>query len=130
MCTLNILGVIHGVEAVLPTMQRQKSGTIINISSLADRRARPQMAVYAATKAAVKSLSESLQMAHAKDGIRVCNIAPAKIMTPLSLAMTRSAQDDAMIQVDDFSKIVLWVYEQPKMICIRDMVVAPTGYEK
>src|SRR5262249_10255046 len=52
---INLQGVINGIEAVLPGMQERKTGTIINISSVADRNPRPQIATYAATKAAVKS---------------------------------------------------------------------------
>lgn len=129
MVNLNVLGVIHGIDAVLPKMQAKKNGTIINISSLSDRNARPTMAVYAATKAAVKSLSESLRMDNAKYGLRICNISPAKILTPLSVAVNRKKDDNAMISAAEFAKIVLWVYQQPQSICIRDLVVAPTCYE-
>lgn len=127
MVKVNILGVINGIEAVLPSMQSRQSGTIINISSLADRNARPELATYAATKAAVKSLSESIRMANAKYGIRVCNVAPAKIKTPLLLRSNLS--DEQVISVDDMAKAILWIYQQPQHICIRDMVIAPTYYE-
>lgn len=124
---VNLLGVISGIEAVLPGMQQRKIGTIINISSVADRNARPNLPTYAATKAAIKSLSESLRMANAKYGIRVCNIAPAKIKTPLMMASNLS--DDYIIAVEDIAKTVLWIYQQPQAICIRDLVIAPTFYE-
>lgn len=127
MMHVNLLGVINGIEAVLSGMQSRKSGTIINISSLADRNSRPELATYAATKAAVKSLSESLRMANAKHGIRVCNVAPAKINTPLLNQSNLS--DEHVISVGDMAKAILWIYEQPKHICIRDIVIAPTCYE-
>ena len=127
MIQVNLLGVINGVEAVLPGMQARNSGTIINISSVADRGARPNLATYAASKAAVKSLSESLRMANAKYGIRVCNVAPAKIKTPL--LMTSNLNDEQIISVDDIAKAILWIYEQPQSICVRDIVVTPTNYE-
>lgn len=127
MVQVNILGVINGIEAVLPGMQARKSGTIINLSSLADRHSRPELATYAATKAAVKSLSESIRMANAKYGIRVCNVAPAKIKTPLLLQSNLS--DEQVISVEDMAKAILWIYQQPQHICIRDMVIAPTYYE-
>lgn len=63
---LNVFGVINGMKIVIPGMQQRKTGTIINISSLADRNARPNLAVYAGAKAAVKSLSESLPTESAK----------------------------------------------------------------
>lgn len=127
MVQVNLLGVINGIEAVLPEMQARRSGTIINISSIADRNARPNLSTYAATKAAVKSLSESLRMANAKYGIRVCNVAPAKIKTPLLIKSNLS--DEQIISVDDIAKAIFWVYEQPKTVCIRDLVIAPTYYE-
>lgn len=127
MVKVNLLGVINCIEAVLPGMQARKSGTIINVSSVADRNARPHLATYAATKAAVKSLTESLRMANAKHGIRICNIAPAKIKTPLLLQS--QLNDDHIIPVDVVAKNVLWMYEQPPSVCIRDLVIAPTYYE-
>lgn len=127
MVNVNVLGVIHGIEAVLPGMQTRKAGTIINISSIADRNARPSLAVYAATKAAVKSLSESLRMANTKYGIRVCHIAPAKIKTPLLIAS--ALHDDCVIPAESVAQAARWIYEQPPFVCIRDLVIAPTEYE-
>lgn len=124
---INLNGVINGIEAVLPGMRERKTGTIINISSVADRNPRPQIATYAATKAAVKSLSESLRMANAKYGIRVCNLAPAKIMTPM--LMSANLDDNQIIPAEDFAKAALWMYQQPQTICVRDLVFAPTFYE-
>lgn len=127
MVKVNLLGVMNCLEAVLPSMQAKKSGTIINISSVADRSVRPQLAIYAATKAAVKNLTESLRVANAKYGIRVCNVAPAKIQTPLMIRANLSA--DQIISVEDAAKAILWIYQQPKTVCIRDLVIAPTYYE-
>lgn len=127
MVKVNLLGVINGMEIVLPGMRQRKSGTIINISSIADRVARPQLATYAATKAAVKSLSESLRVANAKYGIRICNVAPAKILTPMLVAA--QLNQGQTIPPEEFAKAVLWVYQQPKSICVRDMVFTPTEYE-
>lgn len=127
MIDVNLTGVVNCIESVLPSMQYNKSGTIINISSVADRKSRPTLPVYAATKAAVKSLSESLRTANAKHGIRICNVAPAKIKTPL--LMSSNLSDDQIIQVEDLAKTILWIYQQPKSVCIRDIVIAPTYYE-
>lgn len=124
---VNLLGVINGIEAVLSGMQLRKTGTIINISSVADRHTRPNLSTYAATKAAVKSLSDSLGAANAKYGIRICNVAPAKINT--RLLIKSSLNEDQIIAVEDMAKAILWIYEQPKTICIRDLVIAPTYYE-
>ena len=110
-------------------MRERKSGTIINISSVADRNARPNGATYAATKAAVKSLSESLRMANAKYGIRICNLAPAKIKTPLLQQVQPNEDHNQIINADNLARAALWIYQQPQAICVRDLVFAPTYYE-
>lgn len=126
MVKVNLIGVINGIEIVLPGMRERKKGTIINISSVADRHPRPNIATYAATKSAVKSLSESLRVANAKYGIRICNLAPAKVKTPMLIAT--KLNDDQIIPAEDLAKAALWIYQQPQTICIRDLVFAPTYY--
>lgn len=127
MVQTNIMGVINTIEVVLPSMQARKAGTIINISSLAANHPRPHLATYAATKAAVKSLTESLRMANAKNGIRFCNVAPAKIQTPMLIQSNLNNEES--ISAEALSQMILWIYQQPKTICIRDIIIAPTYYE-
>ena len=122
----NLMGVINGIELVLPNMRKRKRGTIINISSLADRNARPLVPIHAATKAAVKSLSESLRMANAKYGIRLCNVAPAKVQTSM---VTKNVPDEEIMDVANVANTIAWIYQQPQEICIRDIVISSTFYE-
>ena len=61
MVDVNIKGVLYGIAAVLPHMQQQKAGHIINVSSVAGHKVGPGFAVYAATKHAVRALSEGLR---------------------------------------------------------------------
>lgn len=124
---LNVLGVMNTIHAVLPGMIQRRHGTIINISSLADRLPRPHIPVYAASKAAVKSLTESLRMAYAKQNIRFCNIAPAKIKT--SMMLHTNLAEYELISPEEMAEMILWVYQQPAHICIRDLVVAPSTYD-
>ena len=126
MVSLNLQGLINGIEVVLPRMQERKKGTIINISSLADRYPRPAIATYAATKAAVRSLSDSLRIANASHNIRVCNLAPAKTITPL--LKKAGLTEDQAIPVANLAATAVWMYEQPQSICIRDLVIAHTEY--
>jgi NAD(P)-dependent dehydrogenase (short-subunit alcohol dehydrogenase family) len=58
MIDVNIKGVLYGIAAALPIMKRQQSGHIINVSSVAGHKVRPGNAVYAATKHAVRAISE------------------------------------------------------------------------
>jgi len=60
MIDVNIKGVLYGIAAALPYMKDQKAGHIINVSSVAGHKVGPGFAVYAATKFAVRALSEGV----------------------------------------------------------------------
>jgi NADP-dependent 3-hydroxy acid dehydrogenase YdfG len=128
-----IKGVVHGVRAVLPGMIERKRGTIVNVSSIGDRRPGPTGETYHAAKAAVRSLAESLQQAEAKNNIRVINIAPGLVKTNIHETMGISFEEYCkMLGNPDFiaperiAEIVLFCYRLPQLICIRDLVVMPT----
>ncbi len=126
MVDINLKGVMNTIELVLPEMRNHKKGTVINISSLSDRRSRPNNPIYAATKAAVRNLTESLRMANASFGIRFCNVAPAKIHSPM---WSEPYDPNYFVSSDTFAETLLWIYQQPSGVCIRDLVIAPTNYE-
>jgi len=70
----NLRGVLNGIKAVLAGMVERRRDTIINISSVSDRKTAPMAIAYTATKYAVRALTESLREAEAKTGIRIINI--------------------------------------------------------
>jgi NAD(P)-dependent dehydrogenase (short-subunit alcohol dehydrogenase family) len=80
----NFFGYVHGVRAALPYFREQGHGILINVASVVSRVGNPFATAYAASKAAVLAFSESLRM-ELRDtpGIRVCNVLPATIDTPL-----------------------------------------------
>jgi len=130
-------GVVHGCRAVLPGMIERKRGTIVNVSSIGDRRPGPSGETYHASKAAVRSLAESLQQAEAKNNIRIINIAPGLVKTNIHQTMGISFEEYCkMLGNPDFiaperiAEIILFCYKLPQSICIRDLVVMPTtsGY--
>jgi NADP-dependent 3-hydroxy acid dehydrogenase YdfG len=123
--------------AVLPGMIARKRGTIVNVSSIGDRRPGPSGETYHASKAAVRSLAESLQQAEAKNNIRIINIAPGLVKTNSHQTMGISFEEYCkMLGNPDFitperiAEIILFCYKLPQSICIRDLVVMPTtsGY--
>jgi NAD(P)-dependent dehydrogenase (short-subunit alcohol dehydrogenase family) len=77
----NVFGLIRTTQAVLPIMRRQKSGTIVNISSGAGRFGFPSGSAYASTKFAVEGLSESMSYELEPFGIRVVIVEPGVIRT-------------------------------------------------
>jgi 3-oxoacyl-[acyl-carrier protein] reductase len=80
---LNVLSAVRATRAVLPHMQKQKWGRIINISSESGTQPDAFMPHYNASKASLNNLTKSLSKAYAKDGILVNTVSPAFIMTPL-----------------------------------------------
>ena len=68
-------------------MAKRRSGTIINLSSIGDRTPGPEGEVYHASKAAVRSLSMSLQKGQAANNVRVVNIAPGFVKTNIHAEM-------------------------------------------
>ena len=88
MIDVNIKGVLYGIAAALPHMQRQKAGHIINVSSVAGHKVGPGCAVYAATKHAVRALSEGLRQEVKPYNIRTTVISPGAVATELPNSMT------------------------------------------
>ena len=83
MIDVNIKGVMYGVAAVLGQMREQKSGHIINLSSVAGHVVFPGATVYCATKFAVKAISEGIRR-ESNGEIRSTNISPGAVATELT----------------------------------------------
>src|SRR5436190_1294789 len=129
----NLKGVFNCTKAVLASMRSRKSGTIINISSISDRKTAPVALGYTATKHAVRAFSESLRESEAKNGVRVVNVAPAYVRTNIHAGMHISFEEyraalgnPDFMTAEQLADIVLFCWRQPQEICIRDLVVAPT----
>ena len=78
MIDVNIKGVLYGIAAALPVMKAQKSGHIINVSSVAGHKVRPGSTIYSATKSAVRVISEGLRQEVKPYNIRTTIISPAR----------------------------------------------------
>ena len=88
MIDVNIKGVLYGIAAALPYMKQQKAGHIINVSSVAGHKVGPGSAVYAATKHAVRALSEGLRQEVKPYNIRTTVISPGAVATELPNSVT------------------------------------------
>jgi NAD(P)-dependent dehydrogenase (short-subunit alcohol dehydrogenase family) len=80
---INVRGVVHGIVAGYPIMVRQKSGTILNVASLAGLGPAPLFTPYSMTKHAIVGLSTSLRIEAATHGVHVSVLCPAAVETPL-----------------------------------------------
>jgi NADP-dependent 3-hydroxy acid dehydrogenase YdfG len=136
MIDVNIKGVLYGIAAALPYMQRQKSGHFINVSSVAGHKVGPGFAVYAATKHAVRALSEGLRQEVKPYNIRTTIISPGAVATELPESTSepdiaervRKVYENA-IPADSFARTVVFAMSQPDEVDINEILFRPTRQE-
>ena len=136
MIDVNLKGVLYGIAADLPAMQAQKSGHIINVSSVAGHKVRPGGAVYSATKHAVRALSEGLRQEVKPYNIRTTVISPGAVDTELPNSITEPDVAANMRKVyevavpaDAFARAVAYAMSQPDDIDINEILFRPTKQE-
>ena len=136
MFDVNIMGLLNGIHCVLKAMQERQQGTIINISSVAGRKTFPNHVAYCGTKFAVHAMSENLREEVSQDNVRVITIAPGAVETELlshtTAADIKSNYEDwkqsigGVLQAEDIVNAILYAYQQPQHVCVREVVVAAT----
>jgi len=135
MVDINIKGVLYGVAAALPVFARQKSGHIINISSVAGHKVSMGGAVYCATKHAVRAISEGVRQEI--DGIRTTIISPGAVQTELPLGSSDPETAAGIkefyrlmaIPADAVARAIAYAIEQPADVDINEILLRPTAQE-
>lgn len=133
MIDVNIRGVLHGIAATLPLMQRQRAGQIINIASIGAYAVTPTAAVYCATKYAVRAISEGLRQEVGGD-IRVTVIAPGVTESELADSISDEGGRAEMkefrkiaIPADAIARAIAYAVEQPADVDVSELIVRPTA---
>jgi NADP-dependent 3-hydroxy acid dehydrogenase YdfG len=137
MIDVNIKGVLYGIAAALPHMKRQKSGHFINVSSVAGHRVTPAGAVYAASKHAVRALSEGLRQEVKPYNIRTTIISPGAVATELPDSVTEPDVSERIhnfyaanaIPAESFARVVAFAISQPEEVDINEILFRPTRQE-
>jgi NADP-dependent 3-hydroxy acid dehydrogenase YdfG len=135
MIDVNIKGVLYGIAAALPHMQQQKGGHIINVSSVAGHKVGPGSAVYAATKHAVRALSEGLRQEVKPYNIRTTVVSPGAVATELAQSVKEpdfaanigKFYDEYAIPADSFARAVVFAMSQPEDVDINEILFRPTS---
>jgi len=133
MIDVNIRGVLHGIAAILPLMQQQGSGQIINLASIGAYAVSPTAAVYCATKFAVRAISEGLRQ-EAGAGVRVTVISPGVTESELADSISDPGGRDEMkafrkvaIPADAIARAIAYAVEQPDDVDVSELIVRPTA---
>ena len=126
----NLNGPFYLTSAVLPVMRAQRGGTIINVSSMAAIRASVLSGpVYSATKAALNSLTESINASERAHGIRACAICPGEVDTPIMEKrpfVPSAAARATMLQAEDVASVILLVALLPQRAAVELVLMRPT----
>ncbi|KLI99278.1 SDR family oxidoreductase [Luteimonas sp. FCS-9] len=132
MIDVNLRGVLHGIAAVLPAMERQGFGHVVNVASIGAHRVFPTSAVYCATKYAVWALSEGLRQE--TDRLRVTVVSPGTTTSELADTITHAGAAEGM---RDFRRITIapaavaraiaYALEQPADVDVSEVLVRPVA---
>jgi NADP-dependent 3-hydroxy acid dehydrogenase YdfG len=134
MVEVNLLGLMNLTHAVLPVMQEQGSGHVVNVSSVAGRFASENFSGYNATKFGVNGFTEALREEVTTEGIRTTVIEPGAVETELPTHITderileRFAEMDLpTLDPDDVARSIVYATSQPEGVSVNELLIRPTG---
>ena len=137
MIAVNLLGLLYCTHAALPLIERSGGGDIVNISSVAGRRADAGAAVYNMTKFGVHAFSEALRQEALHAGIRVTTVAPGFVDTelqghntnPLVRKATERAREQIgeVLRAEDIADEIVHAVTRPRHVCVNEVLVRPTN---
>jgi NADP-dependent 3-hydroxy acid dehydrogenase YdfG len=135
MIDVNLKGVLNGIAAALPYMKEQKSGHLINVSSVYGHKLGPDATVYCATKFAVRALSEGLRQEVKPYNIRTTVISPGAVATELLehisekeiQGQTRNFVSKIAVPAETFARMVAFAINEPADVDVNEILFRPTA---
>ena len=131
--TLNLLGPLYGLRRVAPVMQAQRSGTIINISTVCARHAWPGWGVYSAAKAGLDQAAKSIALELRPHGVRVTTLVASWGVTEFTDAAGLGPRDPATLarctKPTELGDHVVHIATLPTHLCLQETVLVPLVQE-
>ena len=128
MFRVNVLGTLHATRAVLPGMIARRRGDVVNVASTAGEKGAATTAAYAASKAAVLRLTESLAAEVRKHDVRVTALLPSTVNTELAASVgLKIGPAERMMQAEDVAELVMGVLRLPPRVFVRDVSILTTN---
>lgn len=135
MINTNLNGLLYITKAVIPIMQANKKGHIINLSSTAAKEVYPGGHVYCATKHAVDALTKGMRIDLLPYGIKVTSVSPGMVETEFSKVRFKGDENKANdvykgftpLYAEDVADAIFYTANLPKHVCINDMVLTSTA---
>jgi|YelNatPaOPRAMG01_1025707.scaffolds.fasta_scaffold171881_1 NADP-dependent 3-hydroxy acid dehydrogenase YdfG len=127
----NLHGAFYCIRAVLPQMLQRRDGLIININSISGKRSNPLGGLaYNAAKFGLRGLAMGLAAEEKDNGIRVCNIYPGEVNTPILEARPIPVSEErrhTMLQPEDVAAAVRFIATLPPRASIPELVITPAN---
>ena len=135
MIDFNVKGLLYVSKVIVDWMIEQKSGHIINISSIAGKQTYTKGMVYCASKAAVEAISKGMRLELVPHGIRVSNIAPGAVETEFSVVRFKGNKEKAKavyqnytpLTARDIADSIYYCINAPSHVQIADMTIFPSA---
>jgi short-subunit dehydrogenase len=126
---LNLTSVFQCIQGILPHLRQQKSGIIINISSIAAKQVFPNWGVYSVSKFGLMALTQAIAGEERINGIRVSAICPGSVNTPLWDTDTVQADFDrsAMLTPEMVAEAILYAVLAPTGAVVEELIIMPSG---
>ena len=121
MMDINLRSAFRVLQNVVPVMQKQKPGTIVNLASRSGLQAKPRSGGYAASKFALVGLSEAVYRDVTKDGIKVTALCPGWVNTDMAQSSGLDGID--MIQCEDIVNTVRWLHNLSPSACVNNVMI-------
>lgn len=130
---VNVMGVLNGIAAVLPTMINQQSGHIMATDSVAGHVVVPNLAVYNGSKFAVRAIMEGLRQEQRQNHIRTTIISPGAVNTELYKSISNEKNRQAEIETEkaigidpkNIAQAVVYAINQPDNVDVNEMIIRP-----
>jgi len=135
MFEVNVMGLLYATDAAIGHMKEQKSGHLVNISSVAGRKVtRDSSGVYAGSKFAVNAISEGLRQELLEDNIRVTIVEPGAVATELPDHITDEDARESLsglmtlerLQAEDIADAIVYAVTQPERVSVNEILIRPT----
>jgi short-subunit dehydrogenase len=110
--SVNVIGMTNTIVPFLPILLRQRSGTLVAVSSMAGHRAWPGRAAYSASKAAVITFMDALRMQLVSTGVHAMTLCPGYVRTPLTATLRHAMP--FLLEADEAARLMVSAIEQKK----------------
>ena len=125
----NARGAFLTLKAVLPVMERQRSGHVIALPGILGRAPMAQASIYAASKYALTGLLKSLALEYKRAGVRISLLHLGGVDSSFWDTITMRVQRDKMLTIDAAARAVLFAAMQPDDSVLGELILQPESHQ-